>query len=88
MQEFLNPERIELKVHDVKDNVHTFKLKPMTCEELDQMSKLKIDSDPGTAIRQQLSLMFGEGEGFYTKFDTRVLTKVLKYITAEIKDPS
>ena len=88
MQEFINPERIELKVHDVKDNVHTFKLKPLSCNELDLMAKINMDFEPGTAVRKQLSLMFGEGESFYTKFDTRVLTKVLKYITAEIKDPS
>ncbi len=89
MKEFLNPDRLEMKVHDIKDNVHTFKLKPMTCDELDEMSSLNITGpNPGTGIRKQMSLMFGEGEGFYTKFDTRVLTKVLLFITEEIKNPS
>lgn len=90
MKDFLNPEKLEMKVHDIKDNVHTFKLKSMTCDELDEMANLKIvnSDNPGSSIRKQLSLMFGENEDFFKKFDTRVLTKVLLHITAEIKNPS
>jgi hypothetical protein len=88
IKEFLNPKRLEMNVHDIKDNVHTFRLRSMTCDELDEMTKIDLaGSDPGTGIRKQLSMMFGENEGFYTKFDTRVLTKVLKYVTEEMTNP-
>ena len=92
MKEFFNPEPVEIEVQD-KDGVkHIFKFKNMTPDDMDKLSDIaganENKNKPGSIVRKQCSVIFGEDENFYGNFTLSVLNGAITYITEIMKNPN
>ena len=89
MKEFLNPEKITIKVHDCNDELHILTAKNLTPADLTKLQQISNamtkDKGAGEGKMEMLAIMFEKKSEFFEKFNVRVLKNILDYINQEMK---
>ncbi len=88
MEQFLNPKAIEFEMQDVNGEIKQFTVKHLTSDVQKAIAKLGENNTEVDLIYKQMALLCGGTAKDYEVYDTRVLSKVMIFITEEIQNPT